>query len=339
MGHPLELTRAQILAHRRIAGHLDERLPSDPGSLRRVAIAGLQDSMPRAAILSIHARVADVRSDVLDDPALVQVWGPGFSTYVVAAGDHVPFTLGRLPIDGPGRERAIRTANALERFLAGRRMPYGEAGRGMGVAPNSLRYATQTGRILIRWDGARQPTVWSIPAPEASEAEARRALARRHLHVQGPATAESFAAWAGIRMSLARVAFFELSSELVAVRTPIGVAWILASDEVTYRAAPGPVADVRLLPSGDAFWLLHGAERSLLVADPTRRSSLWTPRVWPGCLLLGGEPSGTWRRSDAVVSVEPWRGLSAAERAAVEAEVSTMPLPGLEGRMEIRPPI
>ena len=54
----LSLTRPQILAFRRRAGGLDERLPPGQESLRRAAWAGLQDSVPRAALLSIHARVA-----------------------------------------------------------------------------------------------------------------------------------------------------------------------------------------------------------------------------------------------------------------------------------------
>ena len=54
----LELTRARILAYRRMVGVLDERLPFGPDALRRAAWVGLQDSMPRAALLSIHTRVA-----------------------------------------------------------------------------------------------------------------------------------------------------------------------------------------------------------------------------------------------------------------------------------------
>jgi hypothetical protein len=54
---PLRLTRTQILAFRQAVQALDERLPHDTSSLRRAAWAGLQDSMPRAALLSIHARV------------------------------------------------------------------------------------------------------------------------------------------------------------------------------------------------------------------------------------------------------------------------------------------
>ncbi len=54
---PLELTRAQILAFRRRVGALDQRLPPGRRSLRQAAWAGLTDSVPRAALLSINARV------------------------------------------------------------------------------------------------------------------------------------------------------------------------------------------------------------------------------------------------------------------------------------------
>ena len=58
----LDLSRAQVLAHRRRAGALDERLPPGSSSLERAAWVGLQDSMPRAAVLSIHARVGGDRA-------------------------------------------------------------------------------------------------------------------------------------------------------------------------------------------------------------------------------------------------------------------------------------
>ena len=83
--HPLELTRAAILGHRLGVGVLDERLPPGADSLRRAAWVGLTDSMPRAALLSIHARVAETSPDAWADPALAQVWGPRVSAYVVAA--------------------------------------------------------------------------------------------------------------------------------------------------------------------------------------------------------------------------------------------------------------
>jgi hypothetical protein len=54
------------------------------------------------------------------------------------------------------------------------------------------------------------------------------------------------------------------------------------------------VAAVRLLPSGDAYFFLQGADRKLLLADAGQRRALWTPRVWPGALLVEGEPVATY---------------------------------------------
>jgi hypothetical protein len=190
--------------------------------------------------------------------------------------------------------------------------------------------------VLLRWDGARRPTIWTVPAPGISASDARVELARRYLHVFGPATAASFAQWAGIGAAEARAAFDRLSRSLAAVRTPIGDAWILARDESELRAPAGPSAAARLLPSGDAFYLLQGADRELLVPREEHRRALWTSRVWPGALLVDGEVAGTWRRSQAVLTIEPWRRLARAESDAVEAEAAALPLPGVEGRIVTR---
>lgn len=328
----LTLDRARILAHRRRTGALDARLPAGPTSLAEAATAGLSDSMPRGALLSLHARVEGVAPDAWEDPALVQLWGPRFSVYAVAAEDRAVFTLGRLPDDEVGLRRATTTADRLEAFLGGRRMPFGEAGHAMGVAPNSLRYAAPTGRVLLRWDGARQPTVWMAPAPETDPRAARLELLRRYLRVAGPGTVDGFGQWAGIRAPRARAAFGALAAELVPVTTPVGDAWILARDEAGFRAAPAsapPPAAARLLPSGDAFFLCWGADRSLLVPDARRQRELWTPRVWPGALLVDGEIVGVWRRADWLVTLEPWHTMTPSERDAVEAEAASLPLPNL----------
>jgi len=282
--------------------------------------------MPRAALLSIHARVEGTSSTAWEHPSLLQLWGPRFSDYVIASKDLPIFSLGRLPEDARRRARAHDTADRLHAFLDGRRMPFGQAGRAMGVPPNSLRYASPTGRVLLRWDGARQPVVWTAPPPGMDPGHARLELGRRYLHVFGPATAASFARWAGIRESEARSAFEALAPALIPASTPIGDAWILADDEAAFRAQPGPARSARLLPGGDAYYLLWGADRELLVPEPKRRAELWTTRVWPGALLVGGEIVGTWRRSAGEVSIGVWRRLSAAEREAVEAEAMSLPL-------------
>jgi len=326
----LDLTRAQILAFRRTVAALDRRLPPGAGSLRRAAWAGLQDSMPRAALLSIHARVEGAHASIWDDASLVQIWGPRYSTYVVAARDHAVFTLGRLPDRPRARARAEEMAARLHAVLAGRRMTDREVGLG-----NAVRYAAPTGTVLIRWEGARAPTVWAVPAPEVDVLDARRELTRRYVHVFGPTTPAAFAEWAGIGLAEASGAFDSLARSLTAVVTPVGEAWILSSDEPAFRTPAGPPAAARLLPSGDTYFLLQGAERELLVPDAARRRELWTPRVWPGAVLVAGEVVGTWRRAQANLTIQPWRRLTQAERAAVEADAAFLPIPGIE-RIAVR---
>lgn len=333
----LELSRSQILGFRRTVGSLDERLPAGAKSLRRAAWAGLQDSSPRAALLSIHARVAGTSWASWEHSSLVQLWGPRFNDYVVAAQDLPIFSLGRLPEDARGRARAQNTADRLHGILNGQRMPFGEAGRAMGVQHNSLRYAAPTGTVLLRWDGVRQPVIWTVPAPDMDPQHARLELARRYLHVFGPATAASFAKWAGIRPAESSAAFEALARRLTPARTPTVDAWILADDEAAFLARPAkPAAAARLLPSGDAYYLLWGADREILVPDAKRRAELWTTRVWPGALLVDGEIVGVWRRSAAEVSIDAWHRLSRAESDAVESEAMSLPLQGVNGGISVR---
>jgi hypothetical protein len=221
-------------------------------------------------------------------------------------------------------------------FLDGRRMSYSEAGKAMGVSPNSLRYAAPTGRVLIRWEGARRPEIWCVPPPDTTPERARRDMAERYLHVLGPSTAGRFARWAGIPEAQGIVAFDALGNSIERVATPIGEAWMPATDEESLRSPAGPEAPARLLPSGDAHYLLWGGDRDLLVPDAARRDLLWTSRVWPGAVLVDGEIVGTWRRSGGLVTVEPWTRLTTPSRRAVEEEAASLPLPDLDGPVEVR---
>jgi hypothetical protein len=329
----LELTRQQILAFRRRVGGLEERMPMEPDSLRKAAWAGLQDSMPRAAVLSLHARVTGVEPSTLQDPSLTQLWGPRYSTYVVAKRDFALFSVGRHPENTKSRERAERLAEQLRAHLGDTRATDREIGRALGIG-NEMRYAATTGTIAIRWDGARAPIVWIVPAPEVDPADACRELARRYLHVFGPTTANGFARWAGISRRSAAAAFASLEASLLPVRSPLGDEWLLAEDESAMQAAETAPAAARLLPSGDAYFLLDGAERELLVPRADQRERLWTSRVWPGALLVEGEIRGTWRRAQHTVRIEAWARLASGARAAIETEARALPLP-LEREIEV----
>jgi DNA glycosylase AlkZ-like len=330
----LGLTGQQILAFRRRVGGLDERMPGSE-SLRRAAWAGLQDSMPRAALLSLYARVDGVESSTWEDPSLAQLWGPRYHTYVVAKRDFALFSLGRHPESAKSRLRAERIAGWLHAHLDGTRSTDREVGLALDINPYVLKYAATTGTVAIRWDGARAPTVWAVAAPQVDPADACRELARRYLHVFGPATADGFARWAGISRRSAANAFASLEGSLLPVRSPLGDEWLLADDEPTMRAAQTAAAPARLLPSGDAYFLLDGAERELLVPRADQRPRLWTSRVWPGALLVEGEIRGTWRRANHIVRIDAWARFSRATRDAVEAEAKALPLPDIDRDIEV----
>jgi len=130
--------------------------------------------------------------------------------------------------------------------------------------------------------------------------------------------------------------FGDLGSELIPVHAPHGEGFMLARDEPAIREAPAPAAAARLLPSGDAY-TLHGTseERALLVPDAGRRSELWTPRVWPGALMVAGEVVGTWRRAQRRVTIQAWQRLSRTAREAVVAEAESLPLPDAGERIVV----
>src|SRR5207244_3077931 len=101
------------------------------------------------------------------------------------------------------------------------------------------------------------------------------------------------------------------------------------------RRSTLPTRGASLLPSGDAYLLLDGAERTLLVPREDQRQRLWTPRVWPGALLVEGEIRGTWRRAHHTVRIDAWARLSRGARDAIEAEATGLPLPGLERPIDV----
>ncbi len=168
----LKVTRGQILAFRRRVGSLDERMPMGSESLRRAAWAGLQDSMPRAAVLSLHARIKGVESSSWEDSSLAQLWGPRYNAYVVPKRDFALFSLGRLPDDAKGRLRAERTAERLHGALAGTRMTDREVGRALGSRQlTEVRHDDGHGRHPL----GRRPSADRLDRPRSRDTAGRRA--------------------------------------------------------------------------------------------------------------------------------------------------------------------
>ena len=330
----LVVDRGRAIAYRLRANRLDRRL--SPGSLAAAACFGLQDTIPRAALLSLHARVAACPPDAWEDPSLVQVWSPRSAVHVVPAADRGVFTLGRFPRD-PAQAAAVRAAAAQVARLLEHPRRKTELMRELGLARrafHALFAATIAGTVAIRWD-TRDTIVRAVPAPEIEIEDARLELCRRHLHAFGPSTPRAFAWWAGIAPEDAATTWRALAPAVVSVQLEGTAAWILAEDEAALRTA-APVAGVRFLPAEELK--LFGQDRSGRFAGPTTRTT--APPFdthHPGGLLVNGELAGAWGRRGGRVDVRPARPLAPATRMLMEHEVGAMPIPGVRTVLTIGP--
>ena len=167
------------------AMHLAERLPAR--SFGHAAFSGLQDTAPRAALLSLHARVDGVGPHDWEHPSLVQVWGPRSAVYLIPTEAFAAFTVGRMPRDP---QLAARVHRVADEALAGAADPYRRTG-------------SATGRFRIRWD-ARTTELIPCDPPDVDPDEARVDLARRFLAWFGEALRPRFATWAGVSSADAR---------------------------------------------------------------------------------------------------------------------------------------
>src|SRR3954470_10752966 len=108
---PLRLDQEQVVAFRSSAQHLDDRLPSH--AVAEAAAGGLQDTVPRAALFGLHARLLNVGPDSWEDPSLVQTYGPRGAVYVLPRVALAAFTRGLLPREAGARAGLEAVANRL----------------------------------------------------------------------------------------------------------------------------------------------------------------------------------------------------------------------------------
>src|SRR5205814_4276483 len=141
-----------ILAFRLRARHLDRRLPRD--RIADAAAGGLQDTVPRAALLGLHARLEGADPGSWEDQALSQTYGPRGAVYIFQR-DAVPaFTRGLLPRDDADREQiesvAARVADALTNGPLRQKELAAVAPEFDGLGFHAVRLAARAGRYLIR---------------------------------------------------------------------------------------------------------------------------------------------------------------------------------------------
>jgi winged helix DNA-binding protein len=321
------LAREQVLRYRARVSHLDRKLPA--GSFATAAWGGLQDSVPRAGVISLHARVTDTKPDSWEDPSVVQIWFRGGADYIVPREDAAVFTLGSSPRDPERAAELDRLADAIHRVTEGRTLIVNEVSKLLGHAHQTgLRVSGLTGRVHIRWDASR---IWLIPVerPDMDPEDARRALARRFLHWFGPTTKPALARWTGVPAGEATKTWKAIEEDLVEIEVAGLAGWrfMLASDLDALEGAE-PVSGVRLLPYDDAFTKL---DHELLIPDEALRERV-LPRTGqgkgyiPGAILVDGEIVGGWQRQQRKVTLHPFEGLPARVREKIEEEALAFPI-------------
>ena len=319
--------QAQILRYRACVSHLEQKVP-----LRSIAMAawgGLQDSVPRGGVISLHARVEGAKPDSWEHPSLVQIWFRGGADYIVPRRDAGIFTLGCLPRDRDRVKALERLADEIHRITKGKPTLVREVASRLGHPsagdPLHPRASSTTGRVHIRWDASN---IWVIPVehPPMDPEDARRELARRFLHWYGPTTRQRLAIWTGVKPAEAHETWKAIEPELAEVRTG---QFLLAADLEALEAAE-PIEGVRLLPQDDPFTKF---DHDLLVADERLRlralpRSGQSPGYIPGSILVDGRIVGAWQRQQRKVTLHPFSKPSARVREAIEQEALSMPIAG-----------
>lgn len=164
---------------------------------------------------------------------------------------------------------------------------------------------------------------WVGPRPTLARGPALAELARRYLVAFGPAEPRDLAAWSGLTVTDARVAWRQLARELAEVTVKGGTAWRLRSG----RSPQAPAGVVRLVPSFDTYLLGYRSREFAVAPEDARRVHPGGGWLYP-VLLVDGRAAGTWnakrRRGVLVVTVRPFAGLAPSVRKAVRAEVGDL---------------
>ncbi len=312
----LKVDAPSVFAYRaRVMG-----LEARTSALAVAAYAGLQDSAPRSALLSLHARASDIELSSWDDPSLAQIWFRLGADYVVPRADLGVFTIGTMPRDTEQAAALDELGDLTLEALNGssRRTRDIES-----AFPHRhlVRAACVSGKITIRWD-ARTTEVIPTELPEVDREVARRDLAHRFLHWFGPASVAHFARWAAIPKDEAVQTWDAIAAELVPVDLDGGGRWIIAADEAAVRTAEAS-RTVRLLPMGDPYlYLDHPPVPSVPEVGPDVSQRL--VNSLGGRILVDGELVGAWGRVQNKVTLFPW---VAVDRDRIEAEAHTFSAP------------
>lgn len=211
-----------------------------------------------------------------------------------------------------------------ERF-AGGRLLWQLNNRGDACIADSVE-REQSYALRARW-------LPDLEWPESLDAEtAATRLARRHLAVNGPATAQDLAHFFNARMTEVRrwIERLEEADELIEVRCGDrdGLMALAEDEDALREKAPGGWSEwpLRLLPLWDTLLMSH-ADKSWTVPDESERKAVWRPAAMVSAAVLArGRVVATWKQKALTrllrVTVEPLSGWRQAHLPGVRREAA-----------------
>lgn len=347
MDATMALAASTINAWRLASQRLHEPASGRPGEA--VAwLGGVQAQDDTWARWSIALRMRDGRAhDVqraLDERRIVRTWAyRGTLHYLAAADLHWVLSIvapriiatnarryAQLGLDEPALARSsevigriLRQEGPLMRSeIAARLQKEGISAQGQR-APYLLQRAALDRVICHGPPRGHEPTYvyrpdWLGTGAIADDDRDTQALAARYVISHGPATAHDFAWWTGLTVAAARKAL-RAASRIVRVGAEEQALWAIED------AVPQPEAvqgTAHLLPPFDEYLLGYADRSAALDPDYTKLVNRGGGMLQP-TIVVDGKVIGIWRRESkgarTIVTLEPFRPLSAAERQAVEA--------------------
>lgn len=166
---------------------------------------------------------------------------------------------------------------------------------------------------------------WNPPAEEA----AQRELLLRYLAGYGPATAQDFAHWSGLKMPEVRAAFTACVAELLAVKVKSwpGEYFIRSADEPTLQELTADLPTVCLLPKFDPLLMGYRDKTRFIAAADLPRVYRPAAQV-EAVVLVRGRAAAVWRFSNQhlkfKMSVSPFQPLDEPAERALCAQAGSL---------------
>lgn len=323
-------THGVVTAARLRAQLLTEPAHSPEEVVERLLAVQAQDA--RAFRLAVRSRsigctAHDVDAALTDRRSLVVSWLCRGTLHLVQATDYpwlhaltapriaprIAWRLLQLGVDPTMTDRGVavlaetltdgpRSRDELRRALDAAGVPTSGQALVHLIAAASLRASVVRGPVrdgehcfvdARRWLGAVE-----TPDPDTCLAQ----LARRYLAGHGPAAPVDLAAYAGITLTAARLAFALIDDET----RPVGAGLLaLSGNDDAQADLPSP----RLLGMFDP--VLHGwADRAFVTAG--HGAVVTSNGLFRATALVNGQVAGTWRLSDGTVTLTPLEPLTPA---------------------------